>query len=99
MVEARRGLLPGLHGLRAAAAMMVLLFHLHAVAHLDVPQHLPWVATHFGLGVHLFFALSAFSLAWANPEAASRPGPYLMKRFFRIAPLYWLLAGVLLLRG
>ena len=25
MVEARRGLLPGLHGLRAAAAMMVLL--------------------------------------------------------------------------
>ena len=97
MVEGRRGLLPGLHGLRAAAAMMVLLYHLHAIAHLQVPQNLPWIATHFGLGVHLFFALSAFSLAWANPDAAARPGPYLVKRLFRIAPLYWSLAALVLL--
>lgn len=97
MAEARRELLPGLHGLRAAAAMAVLLFHLHAIPQLQVPQHLPWIATHFGLGVHLFFALSAFSLAWANPQATSRPGPYLIKRFFRIAPLYWLLATLVLL--
>lgn len=97
MVEARRGLLPGLHGLRAAAAMSVLLFHLHAIPPLPVPQHLPWIATHFGLGVHLFFALSAFSLAWANPDATTRPGPYLVKRFFRIAPLYWLLVTLILL--
>lgn len=97
MAEERRGLLPGLHGLRATAAMMVLLFHLHAIPHLAVPGPLPWIATHFGLGVHLFFALSAFSLAWANPRAAARPGPYLVKRFFRIAPLYWLLATLMLL--
>ena len=64
-----------------------------------MPGLLPWIATHFGLGVHLFFALSAFSLAWANPHAAERPGPYLVKRFFRIAPLYWLLATVILLRS
>ncbi|MDO9713535.1 acyltransferase family protein [Paracraurococcus lichenis] len=99
MTQARRGLLPGLHGLRATAAGMVVLFHLHAIPTLPVPEHLPWIATHFGLGVHLFFALSAFSLAWANPEAATRPGPYLVKRFFRIAPLYWLLLAVMLLRG
>src|SRR6478609_6857089 len=99
MAEERRGLLPGLHGLRAMAAIMVLLFHLHAIPHLAVPGLLPWIATHFGLGVHLFFALSAFSLAWANPQAASRPGPYLVKRFFRIAPLYWLLATLILLVG
>ncbi|MFC7474515.1 acyltransferase family protein [Dankookia sp. GCM10030260] len=99
MADVRGGLLPGLHGLRATAAMMVLLFHLHAIARLAVPEALPWIATHFGLGVHLFFALSAFSLAWANPEAAARPGPYLVKRFFRIAPLYWLLATLALLRG
>src|SRR3954469_1097665 len=97
MLEARRGLLPGLHGLRATAAMMVLLYHLHAIQHLTVPSLLPWIATHFGLGVHLFFALSAFSLAWANPQAATRPGPYLVKRFFRIAPLYWLMATLILL--
>ena len=97
MAEARGGLLPGLHGLRATAALMVLLFHLHAIPQLAVPSLLPWIATHFGLGVHLFFALSAFSLAWANPQAASRPGPYLVKRFFRIAPLYWLLTTLILL--
>src|SRR5690242_18430938 len=99
MAEDRRGLLPGLHGLRATAAMTVLLFHLHAIPHLDVPAFLPWIASHFGLGVHLFFALSAFSLAWANPRAAERPGPYLIKRVFRIAPLYWLMAGLILLLG
>jgi exopolysaccharide production protein ExoZ len=99
MLEARGGLLPGLHGLRATAAMMVLLYHLHAIQHLAVPSLLPWIATHFGLGVHLFFALSAFSLAWANPQAATRPGPYLVKRFFRIAPLYWLLVTLMLVVG
>ncbi len=97
MAETGRGLLPGLHGLRAMAALMVLLFHLHAIPNLAVPAWAPWIASHFGLGVHLFFALSAFSLAWANPDAAARPGPYLVKRFFRIAPLYWLLAALILL--
>ena len=91
MTEARRELLPGLHGLRAAAAMAVFAYHVHTYGFLDVPWFLPWIASHGGLGVHLFFALSAFSLAWANPDAARRPGPYLVKRFFRIAPLYWLL--------
>lgn len=96
MPEKGRGLLPGLHGLRAVAALMVLLYHLHAIPGLAVPAALPWIATHFGLGVHLFFALSAFSLAWANPEAAARPGPYLVKRLFRIAPLYYVVLAVVL---
>jgi peptidoglycan/LPS O-acetylase OafA/YrhL len=99
MPEQGRGLLPGLHGLRAAAAMMVLLYHLHAIPNLAVPAALPWIATHFGLGVHLFFALSAFALAWANPQMAERPGPYLVKRFFRIAPLYYLVLAAILLRA
>lgn len=99
MPETRAGLLPGLHGLRAVAAMAVLLFHLHGIPPLAVPSLLPWIATHFGLGVHLFFALSAFSLAWANPQATARPGPYLVKRFFRIAPLYWLLVTLVLVLG
>jgi exopolysaccharide production protein ExoZ len=99
MARDGRELLPGLHGLRAMAAMMILLFHLHAIPHLAVPAALPWIASHFGLGVHLFFALSAFSLAWANPRAASEPGPYLIKRVFRIAPLYWLMAMLILAIG
>lgn len=98
MAGETRGLLPGLHGLRAAAALLVVLFHLHEVGRLAVPAFLPWIATHAGLGVHLFFALSAFALAWANPEAAARPGPYLVKRVFRIAPLYWLMVALILAR-
>ena len=96
MPEQGRGLLPGLHGLRAVAALMVFLYHLHAIPGLQVPAALPWIATHFGFGVHLFFALSAFALAWANPHAAERPGPYLIKRFFRIAPLYYIVLAVVL---
>ncbi len=99
MPEQGRGLLPGLHGLRAVAALMVLFYHLHAIPNLAVPAALPWIATHFGLGVHLFFALSAFALAWANPHMAERPGPYLVKRFFRIAPLYYLVLAVVLTRA
>ncbi|TCZ51928.1 acyltransferase family protein [Roseicella aquatilis] len=99
MAEQGRGLLPGLHGLRATAALMVVLFHLHAIANLAVPAFAPWIATHFGLGVHLFFALSAFALAWANPHAAERPLPYLIKRVFRIGPLYWLLLAAILFRS
>ncbi len=99
MPEQGRGLLPGLHGLRATAALMVLLYHLHAIPGLAVPSALPWIATHFALGVHLFFALSAFALAWANPHMVERPGRYLAKRFFRIAPLYYLMLAVILLRA
>lgn len=96
MQETRGGLLPGLHGLRAAAALAVCAFHLHGYAGLQVPAFLPWAGTHFGRGVHLFFALSAFSLAWANPDAATQLRAYLVKRFFRIAPLYWLLVLLVL---
>lgn len=84
-------MLPGLHGLRALAALMVLLFHIHVLAQIPAPSWLPWVRWHFSLGVHLFFVLSAFSLAWANPDASRQAGPYFIKRFFRIGPLFWLM--------
>jgi peptidoglycan/LPS O-acetylase OafA/YrhL len=89
------GLLPGLH---ATAATMVVLYHLHAIPMLAVPAWLPVIATHFGGGVLLFFALSTFALAWSNPQAAARPWPYLTKRFFRIAPLYYLVLAAVLTR-
>lgn len=84
-------MLPGLHGLRAAAALMVLMFHIHVLVPVAAPDWLQVVRWHFSLGVHLFFVLSAFSLAWANPGAAQAPGPYLVKRLFRIGPLFWIM--------
>lgn len=92
-------MLPGLHGLRAMAALMVVLFHVHAIPQLPLPDWLGWVRWQFSLGVHLFFVLSAFSLAWANPGAAQRPGPYFVKRLFRIGPLFWAMQGYVVLRA
>lgn len=82
--------LPGLHGLRALAAGMVILYHVHAIPGLAVPAWLNLATTHFGLGVHLFFVLSAFSLAYNHVGDRSWRA-YFFKRFFRIAPLFYLM--------
>ncbi len=82
-------LLTGLHGLRGLAALMVMLFHLQVLIGLTPPAWLPWVGWHFSLGVHLFFVMSAFCLAWSNPRADAAPGAYFIKRLCRIGPLFW----------
>jgi peptidoglycan/LPS O-acetylase OafA/YrhL len=94
LVDSRK--LPGLHGLRALAASMVVLYHLHAIPSLAVPGALNLVTSHFGLGVHLFFVISAFSLAYAHSSGEQRWSAYFIKRFFRIAPLFY---GMFLVYG
>lgn len=54
--------LPGIHGLRAVAALAVVIFHVHGIYQLDLPAYFSLIKTHFGLGVQLFFVLSAFSI-------------------------------------
>lgn len=84
--------LPGLHGLRGVAALAVLVNHVgltregslsaSAVAFTDLGAY----------GVHLFFVLSAFSLAHTYVRRSSLPGwipAYLITRLFRIAPLFY----------
>ncbi len=85
--------LDGLHGLRAVAATAVVLFHLEAMP--GVPRD-PWLATLAGtfyLSVQLFFVISAFSLYHSSRYAPARYPAYLVKRFFRIAPLYYVMLG------
>jgi len=55
--------LAGVHGLRAIAALMIVIFHTYGIPKLEMPGWLWLVSNRFGLGVHLFFLLSAFSLA------------------------------------
>ena len=83
--------LPGIHGLRAFAAAGIVLFHL---AHLQVapPDGLAFIKSHFGFAVPLFFVLSGFSLCYSTADHVGRPRwvqIYLIKRFFRIAPLFY----------
>jgi peptidoglycan/LPS O-acetylase OafA/YrhL len=83
--------LPGIHGLRCVAALTVLIFHL--VPNLPaLPPSLTFTKNYFGAGVHLFFVLSAFSLMYSTTRRIGREGwieDYLVKRYFRIAPLFY----------
>jgi|UPI00082F05B4 peptidoglycan/LPS O-acetylase OafA/YrhL len=72
--------LPGLTSLRAAAALLVLLYHLTFWGVLDVP------GTDAGYaGVGLFFVLSGFVLTWSARPGQSHAG-FLWRRFARIYP-------------
>jgi peptidoglycan/LPS O-acetylase OafA/YrhL len=83
--------LPGIHGLRAVAATGIVLFHL---AHLETtpPNQLNFISTHFGYAVPLFFVLSGFSLGYSTSDHVGSSRwieIYFIKRFFRIAPLFY----------
>ncbi|HET7489416.1 MAG TPA: acyltransferase [Acidimicrobiales bacterium] len=92
--------MPGIEALRGMAAGAVLVFHLWALTTLS--PRIPGYRFMVGLGmwaVDLFFVLSGFLLVqsfWGD----RRPGAlrqYYVKRFFRIAPAYYLCLAVLML--
>jgi peptidoglycan/LPS O-acetylase OafA/YrhL len=88
----KQQLLPALLGLRAAAAIAVLLYHLFHLVKLPLPPGCGFVGTHFGLGVKLFFVLSGFSLCHSTCHTLGRETwirDYALKRLFRIAPLFY----------
>ena len=79
--------------MRAVAALTILLFHLRYIADILPPPALQsTIGQHFFTGMMLFFVLSAFSLAFSTTPTMSRATwvrDYLVKRFFRIAPLFY----------
>lgn len=83
-----------LQGLRAVAALSVLLAH--AIG--DIRQLPNGVAllpmSHLGAaGVDLFFVISGFVMVYAGRSAAEEPGgwaQFLARRIARVAPMYWL---------
>lgn len=85
--------LPGIHGLRAVAALSVLIFHqAPALGALTIPWFAKPITMYGGLGVPLFFTLSAFSLAHSTYHRMGHDGwvrEYGLRRFFRIAPLFY----------
>lgn len=93
-------LLPGIHGLRGIAAMAVVLFHLVHLANISVPKYFSFIGADFGKGVHLFFVISAFSLMHSTEHTMHRQtwaSEYFIKRFFRIAPLYYCIMAAMVL--
>lgn len=87
-------LLPGIHGLRGVAALAVVLYHLIHIGGINPPSSFRFIGRDFGYSVHLFFILSAYSLMYSTESKASQPNwlsDYFIKRFFRIAPLFYLI--------
>ncbi len=91
--------LEGLHGIRGLAAATVAFFHLTVIGGLQPPSLVAPVVAHFYLAVHVFFVLSAFALAYSATQSPTGYGAYLVKRFFRIAPLFYVLVAWTLYRG
>ena len=95
--------LPWLDGLRGAAAVWVLLSHVQILSGLKYIPVLSWG----GLAVDLFMMLSGFLMAHhyiqrkkAEPWDSSRTFfVFWVRRFFRIAPLYYVLLVVAFLLG
>ncbi len=87
-----KGRLDGLHSLRAWAALSIVIFHTFGIANLPLPSELRFVQNYLGLGVPLFFVISSFSLFLSTaPRVGSTDwlGAYLIRRVFRIAPLFY----------
>ncbi len=83
-----------LESLRGIAALMIVVYHLVELMKIPAPPGTEFISTHFGLGVPLFFTLSGFVLSYGYSErlGSSREIYYFYaKRFFRIAPLYYLM--------
>lgn len=84
-----------LQALRGIAALGVLFFHLRAVESKYIPGEavLGTAAAHADAGVDLFFVISGFVMAHVGRgrfSGFSAAGVFLMKRAWRVLPLYWL---------
>ncbi len=85
-----------LQGLRAAAALLVVLDH-GLVAAADSAllgrQYLPWAPFVGLLGVCVFFTISGVVMMLGHGEDFGRPGApqaFALRRIVRVVPLYWL---------
>lgn len=92
--------LEGLNSLRGIAAVLIVIFHVLGIHGLKIPAQLSFIPAYFGLGVPLFFVISAFSLFLSTTSRVGKEGwlsSYAIRRFMRIAPLFYFIATFYLL--
>jgi exopolysaccharide production protein ExoZ len=85
------GLIYSLQYLRGVAALMVVWHHAR--------EQLPNLKLYFPMefaqsGVDLFFVISGFIMVVTTSGKQVRPGTFFLRRLIRVAPLYWLLTGL-----
>ena len=85
-----------IQALRFFAALLVVLDHtmLALIYAGAIPQHYSSLAWLMGeMGVYVFFVISGFIMLLTNEERFGREGAiggFLLRRFIRVAPIYWL---------
>jgi peptidoglycan/LPS O-acetylase OafA/YrhL len=87
-----RDRLVGIEALRGYAAASVLILHATKIHPVTLPVSIDTIVAYFAYGVPLFFVISAFSLAYGYTGRKEAPGwktGYAIRRFFRIAPLFY----------
>lgn len=92
--------LANIQGLRAIAALMVLIYHVQAneARASGDPLLSPWLV-HGAAGVDLFFVISGFVMVWitGSTDRPTRIAPFLFNRFARIYPAAWLWTSIAIL--
>ena len=89
---------PGIEALRGLAAVSVVIEHCWALANNSLSYGFGIIPGLGNWGVDLFFLLSGFLLAdffWSTPHRTARE--FYVRRFFRIAPAYYVCVGILAL--
>ena len=92
---------PGFDGLRAIAAVSVLVFHCAAIGGFTSRSSLGVYTSRLDIGVSIFFLISGFLLyrPFADSHLTERSSPAVRKfwarRLLRIVPAYWLALTVL----
>lgn len=82
----------GLNALRGWAAVLIVIFHVQGIHGLQLPPQMSFITRYFGLGVPLFFVISAFSLFLSTRSRVGSEGwvsAYAIRRIMRIAPLFY----------
>lgn len=92
--EKPRASLVNIQYLRAIAALMVVWVHAREQFSLTMQLFPSSVGGH---GVDLFFVISGFIMVYTTYGRDTSPGHFLMRRFLRIAPLYWLIMLLIVL--
>ncbi len=72
--------------LRGYAILGVIILHVGSLSSVGLVNEMAWGAR----GVQLFFVVSALTLAMSWHSRHDGAGPFFVRRFFRIAPIFWL---------